>query len=393
MTGDLVTKLLPILGRSLDLGFNVFDVMHHGTHEKQLSNVFGWLLDIGGTHNLGDKFLRIFVDEANKAMPGQPPFLDGDYRVQQEVNTAAEVGGVDIADLVLENKTARLVVENYFTSDGHGHSYERYLEYSCRGGRQGAVVLLCREEDRNRLSHGWEHSRVLTYNTLIDRLHALVVSDTPYQRENPEAYSFIEQMHRKFVSERNLVRDRDVLEFVTAMSDTGEARRFGWQRQDEVAEQFASDVALQARQRFVEGRELLQRVKGMLQAFGAGPLRDQLNASLGPEQVRKVSATYAGIYQWTINFDINGSGNIASGPQIQLKFGPTAWFAMEQDPHWIDPNESRNVDYSYLIISRPDTQILQQSTVTLQDVLDGLEPTDSRLHDEIIRLLEVEPLT
>lgn len=213
------------------------------------------------------------------------------------------------------------------------------------------------------------------------------------QRANPEASSFIEQMHRKFVSERNLVGDRDVLEFVTAMSDTGEARRFGWQRQDEVAEQFASDVALQARQRFVEGRELLQRIKGMLQAFGAGPLRDQLNASLGPEQVRKVSATYAGIYQWTINFDINGPGNIASGPRIQLKFGPAAWFATQQDRHWIDPNESRNVDYSYLIISRPDTQILQQSTVTLQDVLDGLQPTDSRLHDEIIRLLEVEPST
>ena len=41
MTGDLVTELLPILGRSLDVGFNVFDVMHHGTHEKQISNVFG----------------------------------------------------------------------------------------------------------------------------------------------------------------------------------------------------------------------------------------------------------------------------------------------------------------------------------------------------------------
>lgn len=37
---DLVTALLPVLHRSLDARFNVFDVMHHGTHEKQISNVF-----------------------------------------------------------------------------------------------------------------------------------------------------------------------------------------------------------------------------------------------------------------------------------------------------------------------------------------------------------------
>ena len=45
MNQDLVTTLLPIVGRSLELGFNVFEVMHHGLHEKQLSNVFRWLLD------------------------------------------------------------------------------------------------------------------------------------------------------------------------------------------------------------------------------------------------------------------------------------------------------------------------------------------------------------
>lgn len=78
------------------------------------------------------------------------------------------------------------------------------------------------------------------------------------------------------------------------MSDTGEAKRFGWQRQDEVAEQFASDVAVQARQRFVEGRELLQRIKGLLRAFCAGPLSEQLNATLDREQVRGVSTRFVG---------------------------------------------------------------------------------------------------
>lgn len=35
VTQDLVSRLLPVLGRSLEAGFNVFDVMHHGLHEKQ----------------------------------------------------------------------------------------------------------------------------------------------------------------------------------------------------------------------------------------------------------------------------------------------------------------------------------------------------------------------
>ena len=56
---DLVTQLLPLLGRSLKAGFNVFDVMRHGSHEKQISNVFGWLLDPEATHELGDLFQRI----------------------------------------------------------------------------------------------------------------------------------------------------------------------------------------------------------------------------------------------------------------------------------------------------------------------------------------------
>ncbi len=56
-----------MLSRSLEARFNVFDVMHHGTHEKQISNVFGWLLDTEGSHQLGDTFLRIFIDEITRA--------------------------------------------------------------------------------------------------------------------------------------------------------------------------------------------------------------------------------------------------------------------------------------------------------------------------------------
>ena len=52
MNDQLVTMLLAALARRTAPSFNVFDVMHHGTHEKQLSNVFAWLLDDGGTHGV-----------------------------------------------------------------------------------------------------------------------------------------------------------------------------------------------------------------------------------------------------------------------------------------------------------------------------------------------------
>ena len=51
---QLVTRLLPVLAKKPQEEFNVFDVMRYGGHERQLSDVFAWLLDAGGTHKLGD---------------------------------------------------------------------------------------------------------------------------------------------------------------------------------------------------------------------------------------------------------------------------------------------------------------------------------------------------
>lgn len=386
LTDDLVTELLPILGRSLERDFNVFDVMHHGTHEKQISNVFGWLLDVGGTHNLYDRFLRIFVDEVSAASTTSPHPQEH-YRVRQEVNTGTSIDEADIADLVLEGPSAVLVVENYFTSDGHGHSYERYLEFGRRDGKEAAVVLLCRDEDRSRQSQGWEQAAVLTYSRLIGLLSAAVSGDVSYQRKNSEAYAFIRQLHQKFVSERGLVGEQDVLRFIAAMCDTGEAKRYGRPRRAEVAEQFASDLAVQARERFEEGHDLLQRTKKMLRDFGDGPLKAQLNATLGHDRVAKVHTPYSGSYQWSINLEVAGSGSGAPDTTIQLKFGPSAWVANEQDEFWKKTVDKRVVDYANLFVTDVQARVIRQLAVSMQDVLDGLEPTDIRLHDEIVRLL------
>ncbi len=124
MHDQLVTSLVPILADRSEAEFNVFDVMHHGTHEKQLSNVFAWLLDTDGSHKLGDAFQRIFIDEANRGLGRDLLISKGEYSVRQEVNTSESGVGMDIADLVLKDDETTIVVENYYTSDGHGHSDE-----------------------------------------------------------------------------------------------------------------------------------------------------------------------------------------------------------------------------------------------------------------------------
>lgn len=387
MREDLVTGLLPVLSRSLDLGFNVFDVLHHGTHEKQISNLFRWLLDPAGTHRLGDRFQRIFLEELNKLLNSSAPLPLGGYWVHQEVNTAAEGDVGDIADLVLEGDTAVVVVENYFTSDGHGHSYEGYLRYAQRDGRLGVVVLLCRDQDGSLQIDGWENAPALTYSRLVARLHEAVGADREYRTKNPEVYSFIEQMYRKFSHGRNRMDDQDLLDFVIAMCTTGEAGRYGERPQIRAADRFASDLAEQARIRFGDGRELLQRVKGRLKSFSTEVLARQLNSTFGAEFVSRVSARYTGMYEWSINFDIPDDGPDFGEAKLQLKFGPSAWFANEKDANWRNTVHPALADYSRLFLTRASTREVRQSAVTLQQVLDGLAPTDLRLQGEIAELL------
>jgi hypothetical protein len=390
---DLVTQLLPVLSRSLEAPFNVFDVMHHGTHEKQLSNVFGWLLNTDGSHRLGDAFLRIFIDEVNRDRPLSERLPVSDYLVMQEVNTSGLAGeGQDIADLVLTNDHAVIVVENYYTSDGHGHSYRNYLKYSQQDeGRMGAVVLLCQDHDSSRQTDGWEKAAVVTYGRVVDRLWSAVKGDRTYQVKHPEPYSFIGQMHRKFVEGRGPMQDQEALEFIVAMCETGEAGRYAEQKHGPAAERFANDVAVQARERFGEGRELLMRVKHRLTTYGNEHLKKQLNSTLGEGSVSQASARYVGNYRWTVNLSLTArdlpTEDDFGEDQLQIKFGPSAWYAIEKDPHWTLTVDPEVADYSRLFITRARTREVRQSQVSLHEVLDGLAPDDLRLCDELVQIL------
>jgi hypothetical protein len=183
------------------------------------------------------------------------------------------------------------------------------------------------------------------------------------------------------------VGDEEVLHFVVAMCNTGEVRRYQVQPQDAAAEHFAEDLAIQAKERFGEGRDLLQRAKRRLSAHSEGPLRRQLDATRGEGFVRGVDARLSGIYHWTVNIEVAGESTGLSGSRLQLKFGPSAWFANEQDSSWARKVDSDQADYSRLFLTRSDVNEIRQSAVSIQDVLDGLDPADHRLHDEIIALL------
>lgn len=149
-----VLALIPSLSRSLEEQFSIFRVMHHGTHEKQLSNVFAWLLTPDASHGLGDTFQRIFLTQINDALADSEPLATTGWTVRQEVDTSpAEDPGKDIADIVLTSSAATLVIENFATSDGHGHGYHRYLSYgttvgdaawSCCYASDGRPTVRCR---------------------------------------------------------------------------------------------------------------------------------------------------------------------------------------------------------------------------------------------------------
>lgn len=388
MTEQLVARLLPLLAKTRQQEFNVFDVMRYGGYERQLSDIFAWLLDAGGTHKLGERFLRIFIDEVNRGLRDHEPVPLGAYGVRQEVNTAEAGDGGDIADVVVDGAETVLVIENFHTSSGHGHSYDGYLSFGSREGKRSVVVLLCETRDSGVQSDGWEQASVVTYASLVQRLMTDVSADANYRRDCAAQYSFVEQLHERFAKGRKMNNDA-LIEFFKVMCATGEAGRYGFSPIEPAAVQFADLVREQAKAQFDDSREMLQRLKTILRNYAAGILKTQINKELGHDYISAVTANLSGRYQWTINFSAHGEPDVV----LQLKFGPSAWLANEENPgdygeRWQDTVPLNAADYAHVFITRMTGRMsLRQSAVTLAEVLDGLSPDDFRLRDEILQFL------
>lgn len=389
MEHDLVTELMPTLTRQWeDRRFNLFDVLRHGTHEKQLSNLFAWLLTNDETHELGDMPARIFVDEINAVRPGKP-INCGRFKVFQEENTSDPSLGADIADIVLvdEDERVAIVVENFHTSNGHGHSYASYLKHGQRRIGEGTsiVVLLCATEDRTQLEGGWEESAVITYRNFVRKVCDHVDSTNDYAVHRPEQAAFFKQMRAHFVKGEE-VNDQASIEFVRQMCVVDEAELFGRSNQAVVEEAFAEKLKQESLRRIGEGRDMLLRVKSELKLFCSGPLRSMVQEISGREVFDDVKADWRGSYQWSVRLMKGGLGN--DNEILRIRFGPTAWYAFK-DPYGEFPNLDRsqqNPDFAYLFVGDPFTTRMQQTSVTLGDVLGGLDG-DTRLAEEIVAFL------
>ena len=374
-SNDVLFNLLPILTQALSKkAFNLFDVMHHGTDEKQLSNIFAWLLHNGQTHELGDAFVRIFIDEINIKLD-EPINMEA-FNVFQEVNTSKPGKPMDIADIVLEGDKTVIVIENYHSSSGHGHSYYGYQKYGACDGKRSVVVLLCEIVDSSLQTNGWENAPVITYSNLVRNLYSLIQNDINYQQAYPLQYGFIIQMEGYFVKGRQ-TNDSASIDFINVLCANDEGELFRRTDSTKAANDFGEYLRDEAIHRFNECREMLNRAKSELKRFASTSLNHQLNTV--KIVFDKASIGYQGIFQWTVNLYKDGK------VILQIKFGPSAWFANEKDKHWklcvVNP------DYSHIFIADSQTKEIRQSAVTLGEVLDGLSPDDNRLCEEFLNLL------
>lgn len=383
-----VTALLPSLSKSLAEQFNIFRVMRHGTHEKQLSNIFSWLLTTDATHGLEDTFQLIFLARINAVLPAGGTLPDSGYRVVQEVDTRATeeiaAGAVmDIADIVLSRPDAAVVVENFETSDGHGHDYQRYLAHGTAGGRPAAVVLLCHRHDFHRLRNGWEQAIVITYADLLTELHAHVDGHRRWQDRHPDQLFFLRQMIEYFVEGPAAVNVDEQIRFIKTMCETGESARYGHRPQERAAQEFADLVAEHARRQFEDSRATLASVKDRLRTFARTVLTDQLNAYLSHGSIDKVATRFVGQWEWCVELQRRDEL-----PAVFLEFGPTAVVENARIPLPLnDPDYSR----VFVTLQAPTGEGISritQTDVSLSGVLDGLEPDNLRLRDAVLSLID-----
>ena len=384
---SFVTALLPSLSRSLAEQFNVFRVMHHGTHEKQLSNVFAWLFTIDATHELGDAVQRIFLDLVNQSLPHPAARLPvTGYRVTQEVDTRSEAEiagevGMDIADILLTRNDAAVIVENYEISDGHGHGFERYREHAASAGGASAVVLLCQRRELALQQDGWEDAVVVTYAEILERLQRHVSGDPRWARQHPDQYFFIQQMVQHFVEGPAAVNLEDQIDFIKGMCDAGESARYSYSPHNDAALEFASIVAAHAHRQFEDGRRTLAQVKAALGRFASSTLMTQLAQGTDDMALESVGKSSRGLWAWGISLH-----RPAPHTTLHLVFRPTAAHVMTQ----LSETE-RKPDYSKVFVTLPAPDVrsaehIIETDVGLNEVLNGLPGDDVRLRDAALML-------
>ena len=92
-----------------------------------------------------------------------------------------------------------MVVENYYTSDGHGHSYKGYRRFGEQGGKTCVVVLMCESVNPASQTDDWETCSRRHVPNARGAIMSHIGADPKYQQECPEQYSFFRHMERQFL--------------------------------------------------------------------------------------------------------------------------------------------------------------------------------------------------
>lgn len=383
MSTGLAAALIPHLVRADEEAFNIFRVLHHGTHEKQLSNLFAWLLNPTGSHGLGDLGVRAFVDIVRTRQQLDLAQPLGRVQVFQEIGVRERA---DIADILVLTDTTAFVIENYGTSDGHGHSYEDYVRHGERYRDESVAVLLCARHEAGRQTKGWEKAPVVTYREWIASVAASIPMN--FSTRRPAQHWLLAQMDDYFVKGvRTMKETHDLVALMAALADRGLDAVY---RSPQGAEELMRVLAAEVEDSFTASRDLLQDVKAKLKRYCDRVLIPTLNAELGEGYVSRRLNDYSGIYQWTINLptltgavgtdDDGGAGN------LQIKWGPSASEAILRDPGWRGAWQSTAApDFASLFLTF--NREIVPSRVSLADVVSDLSPSDTRLVDEVRDLL------
>lgn len=163
------------------------------------------------------------------------------------------------------------------------------------------------------------------------------------------------------------------------MCETGESDRYGHRPQDTAAAEFAELVSRHAKRQFEEGRQILGEVKMTLRHFAELHVAPRVNEVLDTDRITMVSANFQGQWEWYIRLLDADSRRVAG-----LLFGPTAATNNRFVQNPIENPDFRRV--FVLVDEREDASEdrLIQTDVSLDEILTGLDPGDTRLADAVL---------
>jgi PD-(D/E)XK nuclease superfamily len=127
-----------LYGRRLAPNFHVFDFAR--SDEIGLSKVIGWLIDPAGTHDQGDRFLRLFLEKLGLSWPEE--FCQ---RAKIRLEESSDLGRVDI---VLRSGSYLLFLENKPYAGDQPNQLERYFDILKNSGAPHSCIVYLTNDGR-----------------------------------------------------------------------------------------------------------------------------------------------------------------------------------------------------------------------------------------------------